>query len=120
MKQEPSPQELAQLDYELALNAVAGVSKKQGYEIAGGEKNKDASYSLVLQNADGYTAVKITTIRAPEQPAYTPTEVDDLRRFAARNGIPRCAMAPVGLWPAELDEDGRQGFYVNYKGLVQV
>jgi len=107
----------AQMDYELALNAVAEHAKSEGYQIAGGEKNLNAPYSLVFQNASGYTAVKVTTTRAPEQPTYTTDHVRILRSFATQNNIGNCAMAPVSLISAGAGPDGREGFYVKYNGL---
>ncbi len=120
MQEEHSPEKLAQMDYEVALNAVAGHVQQEGYEIAGGEKNMDAPYSLVLRNTKGLTAVKITANRAPAQPTYSKTQAEELRNFAAQNGIDTCAMAPVGLMPADRDQNGNQGFYVKFEGLVVI
>lgn len=120
MPTERSAEELAQLDYMTALNAVAGHAKSSGYEIAGGDKNSHAPYSLVLQDAQGYIAVKVTAVRAPQQPGYSPSDVEQLKQFAAQNGIRICAMAPVGLMPAGVNEQGQEGFYVKYEGLVNI
>jgi hypothetical protein len=120
MPSEKTPAELAQLDHETALNAVAGHAKGNGYEIAGGDKNINAPYSLVLQNAHGYVAVKVTAVRAPNQPGYSPSDVAQLKQFAAQHGIRVCAIAPVGLMPAGMNEQGQEGFYIKYDGLVTV
>jgi hypothetical protein len=120
MSSEKSQAELAQLDYMTALNAVAGHAKQSGYEIAGGDQNVNAPYSLVLQDRKGYIAVKVTAVRAPQQPSYSAADVEPLRQFAAKHGMKACAVAPVSLMSAGLNEQGQEGFYVKYEGLVNV
>ncbi len=105
-------------DYNLALQTVADIMRRDGFEILGGSNVPDDPYSLVLRGMGKLVAVKVTVTRAPENPSYSPAHLDELKAFAAQNGISRVAMAPVGLMPAGMSPEGEEGFYVKFDGLV--
>jgi hypothetical protein len=105
-------------DYDLALQTVADQMERDGFEVLGGSNAPDDPYSLVLSRVGKLVAVKVTAMRAPSSPSYSPTQLEELKAFALQNGINRVAMAPVGLMPAGMSPEGEEGFYVKFDGLV--
>lgn len=113
------PAGILQLDYETAFGVVANDLRQSGFTILETERDYEADYSLIAKDPSGtQVAVKVTTTRAPLEPAFTKAEVARLKRIPRGR---RNYMAPVGLLAtAERSPDGHQGFHLKYTGIVEV
>jgi hypothetical protein len=112
------PASVLQLDYETALSMVEKSLREEGFNIADTEDDYLGDFSLIAEGEIGKIAVKVTTRRGPEEPGFTPDEVERLKRKPRAS---KFFMAPVGLLPVGgRSPEGHQGFHVKYDGLVEV
>jgi hypothetical protein len=114
------PESVRQMDYELAVNYVAGDLQDHGYRITFANRSRTESPSLVAESRNGKIAVQVTVARAPEDASYSQSDIARIKAYAPA-GTSEYGFAAVGLLPtAPRSPNGDPGFHIKYAGIKKV
>ncbi len=112
------PSGLCQMDYEVGLNVVGSQLQQAGFKVERVNNDFSGDFSFLASSKGARFAVKVITVRAPDEPNASRDDTFRLKRV--REGQ-RFLVAPVGLLPvAERSPEGHQGFHVKFEGFIEV